>query len=128
MVSIAVYKQQCDLDLKISRTPEECDIDFEILAEETTIDFDLSTYKFLIANNMSYDVIRTVYENGCTLELNNSAEVMLVTQMRKYKVKELDFNGIPDIAKLKKLDVDISDSKYLKDPNKFIAKHTQDYI
>lgn len=128
MVSIAVYKQQCDLDLRISRTEEECEIDFEILAEETTVDFDLSTYKTLIANNMSYDVIRTVYENGCTIELNDSAEIMLVTQMRKYAVKDLDFNGIPDITKLKKLDVDISDSKYLHDPHKFIAKHTQDYI
>lgn len=127
MVSIAVYKQQCDLDLHISRTEEECEIDFEILSSETTCDLDLKTYKTLIENNMSYDVVRNVYENGCTLELNDSAEVMLVTPMRKYNVKELRFKDIPDITKLKKLDVDISDSKYLQDPVKFINKLTQDY-
>lgn len=127
MVSIAVYKQQCDLDLHINRTEEECDIDFEILSTETTCDLDLKTYKTLIANNMSYDVIRNVYENGCTLELNDSAEVMLVTPMRKYEVNEFQFKDIPDITKLKKLDVDISDSKYLQDPGKFINKLQQDY-
>lgn len=127
MVSIAVYKQQCDLDLHITRTPEECEIDFEILAEETTSDLDLQSYQQLIANNMSYDVVKTVYENGCSLEVNNLAEVMLVTPMNKYKVKDFNFNGIPDISKLKKLDVDISDSKYLKDPHKFIQTLIQDY-
>ena len=127
MVSIAVYKQQCDLDLRITRTEEECEIDFEILAEEVNLDLDLAQYQTLIANNMSFDVVKTVYENGCTLQVNDSAEIMLVTPMNKYKVKELDFKGIPDISKLKKLDVDISDSKYLHDPAKFIAKITQDY-
>lgn len=127
MVSIAVYKQQCDLDLKISRTEEECKIDFEILSEEVPCDLDLKTYKTLVANNFSYDIIRNVYENGCTLELNDSAEIAIVTPLRKYQIEDLNFNGIPDIHALKALNVDINDSKYIKDPNKFIDKLTQDY-
>lgn len=127
MVSIAVYKQQCDLDLHISRTEEECEIDFEILSEETNCDLDLKTYKTLVANNFSYDIIRNVYENGCTLELNDSAEVAIVTPLRTYQVKDLNFSGIPDIQALTTLNVDTADSKYLKDPHKFINKLIQDY-
>jgi len=72
MVSIAVYKQQCDLGLKVNRTEEECDLDFEILTSEIPCDLDLKTYKTLIDNNFSYDIIRNVYENGCTIELDDS--------------------------------------------------------
>jgi len=131
MVSIAVLKQQCDLDFKITRTEEECEIDFEILAEETTCDIDLKTYKTLIDNNWSYDIIRTVYENGCTIELNDSedseVEINIVTPINKYPIKDFNFSGIPDMKILKELDVDLSDSKYIKDPTNFIQKLKQDY-
>lgn len=130
MVSIAVYKQQCDLDLEISRTEEECDIDFEILSQEVECDLDLKMYKTLVENNFSYDIIRTVYENGCTIEVNDSivpAEIHLVTPLKKYPIKDLNFKGIPDLKILKSLGVDTSDSKYIKDPNNFIQKLKQDY-
>jgi hypothetical protein len=72
MVSIAVYKQQCDLGLKVTRNEDECKLDFEILTSEVPCDLDLKTYKTLIDNNFSYDIIRNVYENGCTIELDDS--------------------------------------------------------
>lgn len=131
MVSIAVYKQQCDLGLKIKRTEEECDLDFEILSSETKCDIDLKTYKTLVEKNFSYDIIRNVYEHGCTLELNDEGEgdveIHLVTPLRKYPIKNLRFSKIPEISNLSKYNIDISGSEYIKNPNKFIDKLKQDY-
>ncbi len=54
-------------------------------------------------------------------------KISIVTPIKKYSLKELNIKGIPNLDFLKGLDVDISDSKYFKDPNQFIKKLKSDF-
>ena len=47
-------------------------LDFELLSEKVNCDLTFDTYKTLIENNFSYDMIESIYENGCSIVLDDS--------------------------------------------------------
>jgi len=127
MIAISVHREMCDLRFDITRTEEECKLDFDILASEIKCDLDFKTYQKLIECNLSFDVIKTIYENNCTIEIGDPVpELFLATQLNKYPIASLS-SKIPDINELKKLGLDLSNSEYVKNPDKFIQKLKQDY-
>lgn len=127
VIALSAYEHNCNLGLDVSRTEHECSLDFNILSSEVNCDLDLKTYSKLVDCNLSFDIIRTVYENDCSFEINDSAEVSLVTPLNTYPINKFKFKGIPDINALEELGVDTSDSEYKKNPEKFIQKLNQDY-
>lgn len=126
ILAIQVYKSMCDLNFKITRNEIECKLDFDILVNEHKCDLNFSVYKKLIDCNLSFDIIKTVYENGCTFEYT-SGEVFIVSAMNKYPVNKLNFGGQINPMEIKKLKLNTSNSKYLKDPKAFIEKLKSDY-
>ncbi|MCA9397879.1 hypothetical protein KC573_03540 [candidate division WWE3 bacterium] len=125
ILAISAYQEACDLGLTITRSEEECKIDFDLLVEEVNCDLDLKAYQKLIECNLSFDVIKTVYENGCSFNIGDP--VTLVTPMNEYPIEQLKFSGTPDMKLLKRLKIDISDSKFAKSPKSFIKALKQDY-
>lgn len=126
LVAISVYQEMCDLKFSISRSEEECKIDFEILTEELDCDLDFEMYKYLIECDLSFDIIKTVYENGCTFVVGDP--VSLVTPLGVIiPMQDFTIKGKPDIQTLKNLGVNLDNSKFIKNPNKFINKLKNDY-
>jgi len=126
IVAIKAYKQNCDLDFKVSRNKQECKIDFKLLNEKVNCDLDLNTYISLVDCNLSFDVIKTIYENGCTVTLTEDGPV-ISSILNSYPLNSFIFDGEPDFSILKKLGVDVSKSKYFKDPQGFIDNLNSDY-
>jgi len=126
ILAVSVYEQMCDLNLHVDRDEVECQIDFDILSTETNCNIDFRTYKTLIDCNLSFDIIKTIYENDCQIEIGEDG-IILVSALNSYNVNELKFGGIPDFTILKTLNVDTSNSEYLKDPKAFLNKLKQDY-
>lgn len=126
ILAISVFKQMCNLKLKVNRDIYECKIDFDILVNETNCNIDFKTYRKFIDCNLSFDVIKTIYENECSIEINNGV-LSLITPLSTYPLEDLNFSGIPDLNILKKLNVDTSNTEYIKNPQAFINKLKQDY-
>jgi len=61
------------------------------------------------------------------MTVNKRKEIFIKTPVRKYNIKDLNFNSIPDINILKELGLDLSESQYSKDPDKFLKKLKGDY-
>lgn len=125
MVALSVREEACDLNLEVSRSEKECEIDFKLLKESIDCNLTLESYKKLVANNFTYDIIYTVYENGCTLEIGDTIE--LVTPINRYNVNNIKFNSNPDFSYVGRIGSNLNNSKYIKDPHKFINKLKQDY-
>lgn len=125
MLAISAYNEACDLGLEITRSEEECKIDFDLLVEEVECDLDLKAYQTLIECNLSFDIIKTVYENGCSFNIGDP--VTLVTPMNEYPLEQLKFKGTPNLGVLRKLNINTSDSKFVKNPKGFIKALKQDY-
>lgn len=104
-----------EFNLKINRTTEECKIDFKLLHSEIeSCNLDLKTYLQLIDHKVSFDIIKTVYENNLELKVYKSTKeeqkvdlkvnktsqenshVKLVTSLGEYKLSELKL----DVCKL----------------------------
>ncbi len=125
IVAISIFKHSCDLGLSISRTENECEIDFNLLKNEVDCDLDLKTYKKLIDCNLTFDIIKTVYDNQCSFTIGDPVE--LTTLINSYSLDKFNFSSIPDIQALKTLGVNITNSEYIKNPQKFINKLKSDY-
>ena len=54
-------------------------------------------------------------------------DIVIVTPINRYNLKDLNIKGIPNLEFLKNLDVDTKESGYLKDPQQFIKKLKQDF-
>ena len=84
LLAISAYRTACDTNLKISRTPEECTIDFKLLKEDiTNCDLQQKDYDNLISANVSYDIIKNVYDAGHKLKVKGK-KVYLITQLDEY--------------------------------------------
>lgn len=127
MIAVSVFKEVCDLDLKVSRDEIECEIDFNLLIEQIECDLTLKIYQELIECNLSFDIIKTIYENDCSIEKNEKEELCLVTAINKYPIDKLKLQEKPDLKNLKNLGIDLSESKYCKNSEKFITNLKQDY-
>lgn len=128
IVAISVYKHVCDLNLKISRDEEQCKYDFQILLSETNCNLDFKTYKKLVYDcNMSFDIVKTIYDGGCSITINDDGNPELMAQIDSYDIETMSFSDFPEVEELRKYGVDLSDSEYLKDKDKFINKLKQDY-
>lgn len=54
-------------------------------------------------------------------------DIVIVTPINRYYLKDLNIKGIPNLEFLKNLDVDTKESGYLKDPQQFIKKLKSDF-
>lgn len=126
IVALSVYHEMCDLDLNITRTLDESELDCNILVNDLQIDLDQQLYRELVSANISFDIIKTVYENGCSFNINNG-DVELVTPMSAHSLSKLKFKGDPDIKTLTELGIEMEGSKFIEDSQIFIEKLKQDY-
>lgn len=91
----AFRKADCELGLKISRTEEECKLDWKLLIEQVpSCDLDLKSYLTLSKEcNLSFDIIKEVYD--CNLCLTTQTDedtnqcVYLKTPLGEYELVEL---------------------------------------
>lgn len=90
LLSITAYKEANNLNLEINRTKEENKLDFKLLKEDLG-ELDLTEYNYsdlVLSFNLSYDIIKTIYSSGLSLEKKNN-EVYLKTPMSSYKLNDL---------------------------------------
>lgn len=126
MVAVSVYQEMCDLDLTINRTEDESELDYKILIQDSQVLFDLATYKKLIDSNLSFDIIKTVYENNCSIDIIED-NLILTTPMGVYPLNALKFKDKPKADEIIAMGIKDNNSEFIDNPDKFLKKLKQDY-
>ena len=96
-----VIDQVNKLELKVSRSIDECKIDFKLLHSKVECNLDLKTYIKLIENNISFDLIRTVYENNLELKLSTEDVPQIKTPLGDFAICDIS----PDMDSAKEFGI-----------------------
>lgn len=139
VMALEVYRQVCDLDMTLDVTPQQCQIEFNLLiedydctegmslhAEKLGNEITLDEYTALVKANISPGIIAAVYESGCCLSMKGE-QTILNTKTGSFPLDNIKFTGKPEIEILAEYGVDLTQSKYLKDPEAFVQKLNSDY-
>lgn len=139
VMALEVYRQVCDLNMTLDVTPQQCQIEFNLLiedydctegmslhAEKLGNEITLQEYTALVKANISPSIIAAVYESGCCLSVEDE-QVILNTKTGSFPLNNIKFTGKPEIEILADYGVDLTQSKYLQDPEAFVQKLNSDY-
>lgn len=98
---ISAYKKACRFGLEIKMDRSKCEVELGLLKEKTNCDLTLSEYYDLVNDtNLCYDIIKTVYANGLSLETDGD-DPILVTPLNSYNLrKDIDGEFKPSDSKL----------------------------
>lgn len=115
LLAISAYKTANKLNLKVDRTKEENKIDFKLLTEkvpEANIDFKL--YSSLTQKNMSFDVIKTIYESDLEVVVEGN-ELLLNTPINTYKIDDFSDDIKPEYLEKFDIKTDIDKNNLMQD-------------
>lgn len=114
LFALQVKKQMCDLGFKVNRSEDECKLDWKILVEETKCDIDFTTYYRLTCCGFSYDIVKSIIDTGCTIEVigDGDCDIEITTIMGNYNVCDLVPENIQELEKYgKKITVTLDSLK-----------------
>ena len=96
-LSINDQLQKCDI-IKFTRTPIECEYDYNILVERwTDCNLSLEDYNRLYSKKFTFNMVDDIYRAGLGLELREG-EVYLRGKIGTYNLNEVCFSGDGDIG------------------------------
>lgn len=96
-----MYKEACDLGLKITRTEQECKIDYDLLLEKHNCNLKYRTYLKLIKCNISFNLINEALSSGLNLSVRSNTPY-LTTPMGEYELCQLTPENINYLTELGK--------------------------
>lgn len=92
LLAISAFNEATELDMTIDRTQEECEIDYKLLIESIPhCDLDLKTYLEFIKNNVSFDVMKVIYNSGLNLTFSQGS-VAIKTPMNVVPLAQMAGN------------------------------------
>lgn len=96
-LSINDQLQKCDI-IKFTRTPIECEYDYNILVERwTDCNLSLEDYNRLYSKKFTFNMVDDIYRAGLGLELREG-DVYLRGKIGTYNLNEVCFSGDGDIG------------------------------
>lgn len=91
---ISVNKYLCKTDFKITRTIDECTIDYKLLTEKYPfLNLTKKEYFRLVEDKFSYKMVDCIYENNLKLQINNN-KIYLDTNYNLYDIDSIDLEKI----------------------------------
>lgn len=133
LAAIDFYVEACEIGLKVDRTEEQCEFDYQLLLEKhPECNMELSLYKDLVeCYNMSFDIIDSICNAGLQIDIDRKADCPVVkTQLNSYDITclaaDLNVNRYDHVF-LEEIGVNVESSKSLYDKKEYFKKLSSDY-
>lgn len=94
ITSISIQKLACNENFEISRSLDECNVDYKLLSKKF-LDFNLSKkdYFYLVDNKFTYDCLDTIYSNNLSLYIKDQS-IYLKSPYNTYDISTLEAKKI----------------------------------
>lgn len=117
LMAISAHVDARTLDMEITRDDDEVDVDFSLLSENVELlNLTKGQYNTIVKdNNLSYDIVKTIYDEGLSLEIDENNMVNLVTPVDKYNLADISGNITVDYLKRFGMEATINKNDLLQD-------------
>ena len=103
LYTLSFYKDVCDKNLTLSTSESKCLSEYSLLTQEVDCEgLDYNSYrKYSRDYNMSFDIVKSIYQNGGKLEDNS-----IVTNTGKMDINNISFKRKLSLSDFKKFGVE----------------------